>query len=63
MIRQVGQRLVAGFFHFEISGRGQQRGIGATALQRGGAAADIGAHRNPLHVARLQAGLAQQRDR
>ena len=49
-VGQIRQRLVAGLFEPEVVGRGQQRGVGAAGLERRGAAADVGADRDPLHV-------------
>ena len=60
-VGQVRQGLVAGLLEPEIVGRGQQRGVGAVGLERGGAAADVGADRNPLHVAHAEAVGAEQR--
>ena len=61
-IGQVRERLVAGLFEPEVVGRRQQRGVGAVGLQRRGAAADVGADRDPLHVPDPQPVGAEQRD-
>ena len=61
VVGQVRQRLVAGLFEPEIVGRRQQRGVGAVGLERRGAAGDVGADRNPLHVADAEAVGAEQR--
>ena len=45
---QVRQRVVASVFQLEVGGRGQERGVGASAGQRRGAAGHVRPDRNPL---------------
>ena len=51
VVGEVGESLVAGFLDLEVSGGGEERGIGASALESGGASADVGADGNPFDVA------------
>ena len=60
VIGEIGEDRVAGFLEPEVVRRRQQRGIGSAALQRRGAAADVGADRNPLDVARAEPERPEQ---
>ena len=62
VVGKVGEHREPGLFEPEIVRRRQQRRISSVALQRGSAAADVGAHRNPLHIARAEAECAEQGD-